>query len=294
VPAPPPPAWAVSHVALPATAATARAGLHLYYSARDADGRSHIGRVQLDADGDELRPGPHDVEPVLSPGPLGAFDDRGVTMSCVVQDGSSWLLFYTGWSLGVTVPFYLGVGLAVSRDEGRTFERVSSGPVLDRNQVDPYLTASPFVLRDGDTWRMWYVSGQRWVIEAGVPKHFYHLRYAESGDGRNWHRGGRVVVDFADDRENAFGRPCVVVDGGRYRMWYCVRGQSYRLGYAESADGLSWTRHDAAVGLDPSPDGWDAEMIAYPHVVDVDGSRHLLYNGNGYGLTGVGYATAMP
>ena len=71
-------------------------------------------------------------------------------------------LFFTGWSRGVTVPFYLAAGVAISDDDGRTFRRVSLGPLLDRNAVDPYLTASPFVLVDKSGWRMWYVSGTGW------------------------------------------------------------------------------------------------------------------------------------
>ena len=99
---------------------------------------------------------------MLAPGALGTFDDRGVTTSCLVHVGGGSYLFYTGWSLGVTVPFYLSVGVAVSEDGGRTFERLSAAPLLDRSPADPYLTASPFVLRDGPLWRMWYVSGAGW------------------------------------------------------------------------------------------------------------------------------------
>jgi hypothetical protein len=75
-------------------------------------------------------------------------------------------------------------------------------------------------------------------------------------------------------------------------MWYCVRGASYRIGYAESRDGLDWTRLDDAAGLAPPAAGWDSEMQAYPMALR-DGARWvMLYNGNGYGATGFGAATA--
>ena len=89
-----------------------------------------------------------------------------------------------------------------------------------------------------------------------------------------------------DADEYAIARPTVVRDGDRYRMWYCSRGPAYRLGYAESADGLTWDRRDDEAGLEPSPGGWDSEMICYPAVYEADGRRFLLYNGNGYGATG--------
>jgi hypothetical protein len=126
---------------------------------------------------------------------------------------------------------------------------------------------------------------------AGEPRHYYNLRYAESSDGVCWRRHGRVAIDFADGDEYAISRPCVIRDGGRYRMWFAARGDSYRLGYAESTDALNWTRDDARAGLAPAASGWDSEMVAYPALFDRPGIRYLLYNGNDYGRTGIGYAT---
>ena len=75
-----------------------------------------------------------------------------------------------------------------------------------------------------------------------------------------------------------------------YRMWFSARGDRYRLGYAESSDGITWTRDDSAVDLDVSSAGWDSEMMAYPFVLEHAGRLVMLYNGNGYGRSGVGYA----
>ncbi|MGI8729153.1 MAG: hypothetical protein ACR2LK_04055 [Solirubrobacteraceae bacterium] len=295
--APTPQPWARSHAALPVASNVAESSFELHYSARDERNRAHIARGVVHADGSVLRIGEHDPEPVLAPGQLGAFDDCGVTSSCIVADGERRMLFYTGWTLARTVPFHFFIGLAISDDGGRSFARGSRAPVLGRSDIDPYLTASPSVLRDGEAWRMWYVSCQRWGDSRGPgpdPRHYYHLRYAESTDGISWRPTGRVAIDFADASEYAIARPQVRFEEGRYRMWFCARGASYRLGYAESRDGLTWERDDAALELEPGPAGWDSEMLAYPHVVDVAGHRHLLYNGNGYGRTGVGSAVAEP
>ncbi len=292
--APPRHSWSSSHVALPVVARTARGTLELYYSPRDARGRAHIARARLEVGRDgSLAVAEHDPEPVLAPGELGAFDDAGVTVSCVVagEQGEGTLLYYTGWSLGVSVPFYFYAGLAVRRAGERRFERVSRAPILERDAVDPYLTASPWVLREADgAWRMWYVSCARWELIDGAPRHYYHVRVAESRDGVSWRREGKVAIDFKDDGEYALGRPCVVRDAKGYRMWLCARGESYRLAYAESSDGARWVRDDDAVTLAGPPAEWDARMQAYPAVFDWDGRRYLLYNGNGYGRSGVGYA----
>ena len=136
---------------------------------------------------------------------------------------------------------------------------------------------------------MWYVSGTGWENGA-EPRHRYHLKYAESEDGVEWRRDGTVCIDYRDEGEYAIARPCVLRDGDRYRMWFCARGDAYRLGYAESADGIEWERSDEEAGIEPSDSGWDSEMVEYPWVFDHDGRCHMLYNGNGYGATGIGHA----
>jgi len=286
--------WAQSHAALPVADLVDDRQADLYYSPRDAHGRAHIARDRIEVSDDgELILAAQGVEPVLSPGPPGAFDESGVTVSCIVHVNDASFLYYTGWVLGVSVPFYIYVGLAIRRPGDHVFVRASPAPILERSPADPYLTASPWVLCENGAWRMWYVSCVDWTLVDDKPRHRYHLRYAESNDGIDWSRDGRVSMDFADENEYAFSRPCVVHDGDRYRMWFSVRGDSYRLGYAESRDGMTWTRDDPSAGLEPSEGGWDAEMLAYPTILDSGVYRYLLYNGNGYGATGIGYASGV-
>jgi hypothetical protein len=275
MPAPSRMPWACSHAALPFAENANDGSIDLYYSPRDERGRAHVAlaRAEVVADGAlmVIRNEPH---PVLSPGALGAFDESGTTVSCVVHADGDTYLYYTGWTLGVTVPFYFYVGLAIRRRGDSAFHRVSDAAVLERNAVDPYLTASPWVLREEKLWRMWYVSGCGWELVDSKPRH----------------RDGRVSIDLAGENEHAISRPCVVRDDDCYRMWFAARGDRYRLGYAESSDGLDWSRADALAGLEPSSAGWDSNMIAYPAILDHAGRRYLLYNGNDYGKTGIGYA----
>lgn len=280
--------WMATHAALPVAD---RAGdrYRVYFSGRDGKGRSQIGYFELAMD-DPARTLRVSERPVIGLGPLGSFDDSGVTSSWVVTHNGRKYQYYTGWSLGVTAPFYFYVGLAISEDRGESFCKVSAAPILERNHVDPYLTASPCVLIDGGIWRMWYVSGTGWAAATDGSKHYYHIKYAESVDGIRWDRKGIVCINYQSPDEYAIARPCVIRDKGVYRMWYSCRGKSYRIGYAESQDGVCWKRKDAEAGIDVSASGWDADMIAYPFVFDHDGARYMLYNGNGYGKTGIGLA----
>jgi hypothetical protein len=185
----------------------------------------------------------------------------------------------------------LSIGLAIS-EHGGQFRRLSAAPLLDRIAVDPYLNASPWILVEDGRWRMWYVSGTGWKMVDSRPRHYYHIKRAESADGLDWVRTGAVAIDYGDG-EFAFGRPCVLRDSEtrRYRMWFSVRGDAYRLGYAESIDGIVWERDDERANLPLSPSGWDSEMITYPVVFADNGRLQMLYNGNDYGRSGIGLAT---
>jgi hypothetical protein len=73
-------------------------------------------------------------------------------------------------------------------------------------------------------------------------------------------------------------------------MWYSYRGEHYKIGVADSTDGILWQRKDSEVGIDVSETGWDSEMIEYAHVFELRNHLYMFYNGNGYGKTGLGYA----
>lgn len=279
--------WLHSHAALPVVDRI-ESGYRVYFSSRDTSGRAQVGFFETGPDFGEVTR--VSERPVIGLGPLGAFDDSGVTTSWIVNHENKKYQYYSGWSLGVSVPFYFFVGLAISEDGGETYKRVSPSPILERNEIDPYLSASPCVLVESGRWRMWYVSGTKWEIKDDRPRHRYHIKYAESRDGIEWKREGFVCIDYKSKEEYAISRPCVVRDGDLYRMWYASRGSSYRIGYAESKDGLKWTRRDDESGIEVSATGWDSEMIAYPYVFEHERGYYMLYNGNDYGRTGIGHA----
>ncbi len=69
-----------------------------------------------------------------------------------------------------------------------------------------------------------------------------------------------------------------------------ARRYGYRIGYASSTNLIDWVRDDAKAGIDVSEEGWDAEMISYPHVFELDGKTYLAYLGNEVGRNGFGLA----
>lgn len=283
--------WASKYAFPPTPLRVGDGVLRLYVAFCDDNTVGRIGYVEVDAD-DPARVLRVSPEPVLDIGPPGAFDENGLLPTSVVPVGDRLYLYYVGYQLGHRVRYYQFQGLAVSDDGGESFTRCSSVPVIDRSNKEPLNRTSAFVLREGGVFRMWYVGGGAWTTVNGKALPVYNLRYLESRDGKTWPGEGRVCLDFQNDDEHAFGRPWVVRGADGYQMFYSIRTRSrgYRLGYAESADGVTWRRKDDEVGIDVSAHGWDAEMIAYSSIVEHRDRVYLFYNGNNCGATGFGYA----
>lgn len=281
--------WNQTHAMMPTSDHVEGDVYRIYFSGRDSSNVSYIGAITIDI----TRPDRVlDItnDPVLSPGALGCFDDNGVTPSCMINLPDRKYLYYVGWKPRCTTRMGVVAGLAQSLDGGKTFSRVSRAPILRRTDKEPYsIMTAPCVIREGDKWRIWYVSGIEWV-HPDLPR--YNIKYAESANGIEWDQQAVVAIDSRDNLESALARPCVIKDGEIYRMWYSHKdaGQNYTIGYAESEDGISWERMDHNAGISRSESGWDSEMIEYGFVFEHKGVKYMLYNGNNYGANGAGLA----
>jgi len=287
----------VSHAAIPFAEITKLGTIRVYFSSRNKKGQSLPYSLDLNPENlNEIIS--IELNPLFGLGDLGTFDDNGIMPSCIVNNGDKKYLYYIGWNPQVTVSYRLSIGLAISEDFGQTFAKFSKGPICDRSINEPFFNTAPYILFEGNTWKMWYISCTQWKIINNYPEPQYHVKYAESHDGINWNKDGIVCIDY-DDFTEAVGRPCVINEKGTYKMWYSYRkitnyrsskDSSYRIGYAESVDGIKWKRMDHLSGIEKSDEGWDSEMIEYCHVLDIEGKKHMLYNGNGFGKSGFGYA----
>jgi hypothetical protein len=291
--------WNQSHAQVPVADIVDDDVWRIYYGSRDTSNISQTSFIEVAAGQPENILYEHD-RPILPLGKLGAFDEHGIMPSCIVAYGDKKYLYYIGWSQKKSVPYQNSIGLAISTDGGRTFEKYSDGPVLGINVVDPYFVGTIFVLPEAGLFHGYYLSCTEWKIVDGRPESLYVLKYASSEDGINWNRENRVVIPLKDDSEGGLVSAAVIKHDGTYRMWFAHRNyfdfrsnpqNSYRIGYAESADGLNWTRDDIRSKIDVSAQGWDSEMIAYPYLILYESKYYMFYNGNGFGRTGFGYAT---
>jgi hypothetical protein len=260
--------------------------VRVYFSCRDKGNRSSIAWVDIRLRADQFEVVALADAPVISPGTLGAYDDSGLSLGWIITiDGREWL-YYVAWNLAVTVPYRNSIGLAELIDEGRRAKRVSSAPLLDRSDCDPYSLSYPCIIKDQGQYRMWYGSCKEWLNNGQAM--VFVIKHAVSNDGQQWTRTG-TVIEGKHPGDCVFARPCVIKEKDGYRMWLTVRGDRYRIVYAESKDGLCWHLKERFT-FNSSESGWDSEMVCYPYVLEIGGQRYMFYNGNSYGKTGFGVA----
>lgn len=279
--------------------------VRIYFSTRAVDktnGKylSHIAFVDMEKDlRSVIRVSDQAVIPL---GELGAFDEHGIFPMNVVRHGGAVYGYTCGWSRRVSVSVETGVGLAISRDDGMSFERIGVGPVLAASPREPFLVGDGFVKVIGGVFHMWYIFGTSWKsFDDGVPPdRTYKIGHASSEDGITWvkEEGRNIVADRLGAYESQ-ALPTVIEIDDRYHMFFCYRHSSdfrknpergYRIGYAHSSDLVNWTRDDDNFSLCGSKNDWDSDMQCYPHAFECDGRSYLLYNGNEFGRYGFGVA----
>lgn len=274
----------------------------VYFATRslpDAGGQyaSRIAWVELDRT-DPTRVLRIADNPVLGLGQRGCFDEFGTYPASIASIDENLWMFYGGWTRRSTVPFDVAIGVAMSHDDGDSFERVGPGPVLGFTPEEPFVVSGPKIRRFGNIWYLFYIAGRRWLEHESRFDPVYKIRLATSTDGIHWTRHNQDLIPDSLGADEAQASPDVYFDGELFHMFFCFRegvdfrssGRGYRIGYASSSDLFNWRRRDAAAGLAPSRDGWDSESVSYPHLFSADGKIYMAYLGNDVGRFGFGLA----
>lgn len=285
-----------NHAAIPYADILNSSELRIYFSSRNSEGKSIP--YYFDTDINNLTDIKSFSKPLLPLGKTGTFDDSGIMPSWVVTVGDKKYMYYIGWNPQVNVSYRLAIGLAISGDGGKTYKKYAEGPIMDRSLDEPLFNTAPCVLYENGSFKMWYISCTNWERINDYPEPQYLIKYAESKDGIHWNRTGDVCIGY-DEVTKAVGRPCVYKENGVYKMIFSFRDivdyrtdrtKSYSFGYAESDDGITWERNDKKLNFNLSKNGWDDTMNEYCTTYIHNQKRYLLYNGNGFGHSGIGYA----
>jgi hypothetical protein len=278
----------ISHAANPLPVHINGDVYRIFYSGRDSHNRSSVGAVDIDI---KKRKIVQDYEdPFFVHGPENTFYADGISIgNCYMVGGISYMLFM-GWQNPIDSHWRGDLGRLVVHSD-LTLSLDSIEPIIHTSQIDPVSLSYPYVLESPNGgFDMWYGSTQTW--DAGNGEMLHVINHAFSSDGHDWKPTGQAVPHELGVAQ-AFSRPSVSKSSRGHEMWFSYRsgsGEKYRIGYATSENGSSWTLDLENSGIDVSKNGWDCEMIEYPFVFDHDEKTYMLYNGNDYGRSGFGLA----
>lgn len=277
--------------------------VRIYFSTRERDNNgkylSHVAFVDVSRDLRSISS--VSTKPVIPLGGLGCFDEHGIFPVNMVRDGERVLAYTTGWNRKVSVSVDASIGLAISYDDGLTFQKHGTGPVMSASLHEPFLVADAYVAIHDGTYHMWYIFGTAWkkFDPDAAPDRVYKIAHATSRDGIHWNRDGKPIIADRLNQDECQALPTIFKRHGYYHMYFCYRqahgfrtdsNSAYRIGYAWSHDLIEWQRDDSLAGIDISPEGWDSQMQCYPHTFELDGTMYMLYNGNEFGRHGFGLA----
>ena len=204
----------------------------------------------------------------------------------VLFDGTTYHLWYTR-EVGEEDE---KIGFATSPDgiNWTLIDSLALEPSSDLTRFDSKNVWGGWVIKEGDTLKMWY---------CGEGQDIRGIGYAWSMDGHNWTKvdgsgEGRSVYDATMDGSNALVlyTVCVVKDGGTYNMWYSratyeAENIVLRIAYATSPNGLDWTNvpgpgtNGAVIDFGESGK-FDESQVLYPSVIKENNEFKMWYTGS--------------
>ena len=193
----------------------------IYYSTRNNDGKSIPMSISVTKSNPTqyLHPIPLNLEL----GKPGSFDWSGIMPTDIItlEDGTKYL-YYIGWSRRVDVPYHNNLGLAISKDNGITWKKYSTGPIFHTSYKEPGYIGSVDILIEDGIWKMWYLSCREWVKYNGVMEPIYDIKYATSLNGIDWEPTNHICIPLKNN-EGGISVPRILKENSVYYMWFSVR-----------------------------------------------------------------------
>ncbi len=221
----------------------------------------------------------YDGNPVLDTSLPSTWDDYGVYRPAVLHDGVKFHMWYTGFGA------VSQIGHATS-DDGIVWLKDPANPVIEPGigalEWDGGGAYSPSAVFAEGIYRIWYTG---YCSRTGTT-----IGYAESPDGTAWTKyPGNPVIEAANkgwEGSDVYA-PSVVFDGAEYHLWYVAWRTDFpllkmgfsRIGYATSANGLSWTKYVKNPVVKPGWGiftRWDGRGVSYPSVI-LDGDQFKMW-----------------
>lgn len=264
--------------------------LRLYLTFCDEENRGRLGYIDVNPDNpSEILE--YSKTPLLDLGNRGCFDENGVVPTAILEDEGKMYLYYCGFQKQVNYPYSSLTGVAVSIDGGETFSRIKETPLLERKDGEMFIRTGAGIYKFGEVYRLYYASGNKWLNLDGkwVPK--YRFKYIDSNSPTCFDGEAKDLFPLQDD-EYGMTTPQIFKINDGYGMIYSIRSVSdgYRMGYAFSHDGISFTRQDSIMDMKRPLGEFDSEMYCYGKCFRNGERTYLFYSGNHFGMDGIGWA----
>lgn len=252
-------------------------------------------------------------------GTAGKADELHSYAAAVIKDGDIYKMWYQGRDAANS-----GRILHATSPDGLTWTKINntilaasdfSGvngriPLGTSGKGDDLHVGYPTVINSNGTYFMWYSGhdGSNWYIFLAI-----------STDGLTWYKQNNSIESPSDSTgtdgriplgtsgsgdEGGVLRPTVIKDGNTYKMWYSgIDGTNWRIFYATSPDGLTWTKYDNSVPAASNIKGINGQIPlggagttdsshAYEPAVIKDGNTYKMWYNMHNGNVRVGYATS--
>jgi len=148
--------------------------------------------------------------PVLTVGPWGSWDERGVADPYVIRIGRAYYMFY----LGMDRARRQRLGVATS-DDGVKWYRLRSNPILELGaygEFDAQGLGEPAV---------WATRGYYWMLYTGRDRdEMRRLGLARSRDGVRWEKLSMVLAGSEAWDSKVICDPTVIAEGDRVTVWF--------------------------------------------------------------------------
>ncbi|GAA6325627.1 glycoside hydrolase family protein [Fusobacterium ulcerans] len=277
--------WCESHTSNPIAINFETEKIRVYFSTRDKYGKSNIG--SFDYSIKEKKVTKIAEEPVMLHGKENEIDESGIGIGNIIKIKEEFYLYYMAWQTPRNEHWRGDIARGKLDIKTNKIIRDDDFCLGIDNEIDKISLSYPFIIKKDRKYYMWYGSTITWNYGNGEMLHI--INWGTSIDGKEFVRNGKAV-NYEIGKAQAFSRPTVIYWNKKWRMWFSYRGNKdlYKIGYAESTDLENWEIKDS--NFYTSDSNWDSEMVCYPFVFEYKEKLYMLYNGNGYGKTGIGLA----
>ena len=220
--------------------------------------------------------------PIMIPDLGMGWDNAGISGPSVIYDEGIYKMWYTGVSNSI-----YQIGYATSTD-GISWTKYISNPVLTPDlsiQWEMTSVKQPSVFKTNGQYIMYY-SGRG----ATGSNNKYQIGRAVSNNGTDWIKETANPIltpgSYPAWDDVYVMDPCVTFNGQEYMMWYVgVSGSISQIGYATSADGITWSKSNQNPVVSPDPTNpWEEVLVTSPNVLQGFNEYVMYFAGKGLGI----------